>query len=168
MRSRQHTAMLGIALLSLLILGAAFAVSAQERIADTSQQTDQGYQAMPNRTIETQHEADQVRKTAVSASRLSAALIQPEQKAKQHDANVQVQVTEMDLVDPATTNEKPPPGQGHLHYQPDSGPVIATTAAKLSFHKLSPGKHQITVMLAGNDHNSLGPKERLHVPVPGR
>src|SRR5574341_572095 len=124
MRSRQPTAILGIALLSFLVLGAAFAVAAQERMADTPQQTDQGYKSMPNRTTETQREADQVRQTAAPAPTLSATLMQQEQKAKQHEANVQVRVTGMDIVDPATANEKPAPGQGHLHYQLDSGPIV--------------------------------------------
>jgi hypothetical protein len=168
MRPRQRTAFLSIALLSLLVLGAALAVSAQERAADTPQQTDQGYNAMQHRTTETQRQADQVRKTAAPAPTLSATLMQPEQKATKHEADVQVQVAGIDIVDPATANEKPEPGQGHLHYQLDSGPIIATTATKLDFHKLAPGKHQITVMLAGNDHSPLGPKETLHVTIPGR
>jgi hypothetical protein len=94
--------------------------------------------------------------------------MQQEHKAKKHAVGVQVHVAGIDLVDPATTDEKPAPGQGHLHYQLDAGPLIATTVTKLDFHKLSPGKHQITVMLAGNDHSPLGPKETLHVTIPGR
>jgi len=168
MRSRQRTAFLSIALLSLLVLGTALAVSAQDRAADKPQQTDQGYNARQPMTTETQRQADQVRKTAAPAPTLSATLMQPEQKAKKHEATVQVQVSGVDIVDPATASEKPEPGQGHLHYQLDSGPIIATTTTKLAFHKLAPGKHQIMVMLAGNDHQPLGPKESLHVTIPGR
>src|SRR5215472_13559922 len=180
MPPRQRTAFFCLALLSLLVLGAAFAVTAQDRAADTPQQTSEGHQAiMPQQSdeghktmqhpmTETQREADQVRKTAAPAPTLSAMLIQPEQKAKKHEADVQVQVAGIDIVDPATANEKLVPGQGHLHYQLDSGPIVATTATKLDFHKLTPGKHQIMVMLAGNDHNPLGPKETLHVTIPGR
>lgn len=168
MRQRQRTAFLCITLLSFLVLGAALVVSAQEHTANMPQQTDQSYKSMPNQTTATQRQADQVRKTAAPAPALSATLMQAEQKAKKHEADIRVQVAGIEIVDPATTNEKPQPGQGHLHYQLDSGPVIATTATKLNFHKLSPGKHQITVMLAGNDHSPLGPKETLHVTVPGR
>ena len=173
MRQRQRTAFLCLALLSLLGLGVAFSMSAQDNPADEGHQaimppqTDEGPKAMRNPMTETQREADQVRKTAAPAPALSAALMQPEQKAKKHEADVQVQVTGIDIVDPAMANEKPAPGQGHLHYQLDSGPIVATTATKLDFHKLAPGKHQITVMLAGNDHQPLGPKETLHVTIPG-
>ena len=168
MRSQRRLAFLCLTLLSLLVLGTGLVALAQNRAADMPQQTDQGYKSMPNQTTQTQREADQVRKTAAPAPTLSAMLLQPEQKAKKHEADVQVQVAGIDIVDPATANEKPVPGQGHLHYQLDSGPIVATTATKLDFHKLTPGKHQITVMLAGNDHNPLGPKETLHVTVPGR
>jgi hypothetical protein len=179
MPQRQRAAFFCRALLSLLVLGVACAVAAQDRAADTPQQTNEGSQAimpqqtneghkvMQHLTTETQREADQVRKTAAPAPALSASLMQPEQKARKHEAGVQVQVTGIDIVDPATANEKPEPGQGHLHYQLDSGPIVATTATKLDFHKLSPGKHQITVVLAGNDHQPLGPKETLHVTIPG-
>jgi hypothetical protein len=168
MRPRPRPALLCITLLSLLVLGTTLAMSAQDRTADTPQQTDQAYKPIAIQTTQTQREADQVRKTAAPAPALSAMLIQPEHKAKQHEADVQVQVAGIDIVDPATTNEKPVPGQGHLHYQVDSGPIVATTATRLDFHKLTPGKHQITVILAGNDHNPLGPKETLHVTIPGR
>jgi hypothetical protein len=167
MRPRQRIAFLCLILLSLCVLATASAVAAQESTADTPQQTDQGPKAMQSPMTETQREADQVRKTAAPAPTLSASLMQPEQKAKQHEADVQVQVTGVDIIDPAKVNEKPAPGQGHLHYQVDSGPIIATTATKMDFHKLSAGKHQITVMLAGNDHQPLGPKETLHVTIPG-
>ena len=44
--------------------------------------------------------------------------------------------------------------------------MIATTATKLSFHELTPGKHHIDVMLAGNDHKPLGPSKSLDLEVP--
>src|SRR5262249_62261843 len=69
------------------------------------------------------------------------------------------------LPDPATVNELPKAGQAHLHYQIDDGPVVATTAPKLSYHGLSVGEHRIVVMLAANDHSPLGPQETLHVRV---
>src|ERR1700752_1035676 len=78
---------------------------------------------------------------------LSAKLIDPEKKAQDQTATVEVKVTGIQLIDPAAVHEQPQKGQGHLHYQVDTGPVIATTTTKLSFHELSSGSHEITVML---------------------
>ena len=62
--------------------------------------------------------------------------------------------------------ERPIKGEAHLHYRVDDGPVIATTATKLSFHELTPGQHTITVMLAANNHKPLGPQQTLTVTIP--
>lgn len=97
---------------------------------------------------------------------LTARLVDPEKKAQQKAATVAVKVTGVRLIDPAMVNERPRAGQGHLHYQVDDGPIIATTTTKLSFHGLTPGQHKIVVMLAGNDHNLLGPQETLNVTIP--
>ncbi len=67
---------------------------------------------------------------------LSAKLIDPEQRAKEQAAAVAVRVTGIQLVDPTAVKEQPQPGQGHLQYQVDDGPVIATAATTLSFHEL--------------------------------
>jgi hypothetical protein len=97
---------------------------------------------------------------------LTARLVDPEKKAQQKAATVTVKVTGVRLIDPAMVNERPRAGQGHLHYQVDDGPIVATTTTKLSFHGLTPGQHKIVVMLAGNDHNPLGPQETLNVTIP--
>jgi hypothetical protein len=97
---------------------------------------------------------------------LTAKLVDPEKKAQQKAATVAVKVTGIRLIDPAMVNERPRAGQGHLHYQVDNGPIIATTTTKLSFHGLTTGPHTIVVMLAGNDHNPLGPQETLNVTIP--
>lgn len=97
---------------------------------------------------------------------LSATLSDPEKKAQERTATVEVKVVGIQLIDPAAVYEEPQQGQGHLHYQVDKGPVIATTTTKLSFHELSLGAHKITVMLVGNDHQPLGPRETLTVNVP--
>lgn len=81
-------------------------------------------------------------------------------------ATIEVQVSGLKLIDPAAAGEKAREGQGHLHYRVDEGPVIATPAAKLSFHGLKPGRHTISVALSGNDHAALGPSETLSVTVP--
>ncbi len=97
---------------------------------------------------------------------MTATLVDPEKKAQQKAATVSVEVGGIKLIDPATVMEKPGTGEGHLHYQVDDGPVIATTTTKLSFHGLTPGAHKIVVMLAGNDHNPLGPQQTLNVTIP--
>jgi hypothetical protein len=97
---------------------------------------------------------------------LSAHLVDSEKKAQEQTATVEVKVAGIQLIDPAAAHDEPQRGQGHLHYQVDSGPLIATTTTKLSFHELSSGSHKITVMLVGNDHQALGPRETLTVTVP--
>src|SRR5687768_16225876 len=97
---------------------------------------------------------------------VTAKLVDAEKKAAQRAATVEITTTGVELIDPAISNEKPVVGQGHLHYQVDKGPVIATPSAKLSFHELTPGPHTITVVLAGNDHKPLGPQQVLNVTVP--
>lgn len=100
------------------------------------------------------------------APSLSAKLVDAEAKAKKQAATVEVMVKGITLIDPAKVNEKPAKNQGHLHYQVDDGPIIATTTPKLSFHGLKPGPHTVTVSLAANDHSPLGPQEKLTVTVP--
>ena len=97
---------------------------------------------------------------------LKARLIDPEKKAKEKTATVEVTVGGVALTDPAKVGEKPIKGEGHLHYRVDDGPVIATTTTKLSFHELTPGVHKILVVLAANDHTPLGPQETLTVTIP--
>lgn len=97
---------------------------------------------------------------------MTAELVDAERKALKKSATVSVHVSGIELVDPASVKEKAADGQGHLHYRVDEGPVIATTATKLSFHELGTGPHTITVVLAGNDHAPLGPSVTLHVAVP--
>lgn len=103
---------------------------------------------------------------AGSSASLTATLVDPAKTAPEKTATVQVQVTGVKLIDPALTNKLPNKGQGHLHYRVDGGPVIATTTTKLSFHELTPGKHQIVVMLANNDHSPAGPQQTLEITVP--
>lgn len=97
---------------------------------------------------------------------LSAELVDARQKAHQKAATVQVQVSGVHVLDPAASGERPQPGQAHFHYQLDDGPIIATTAPKLSFHELSPGRHTISVVMADNAHRPLGPRQTLSVTIP--
>jgi hypothetical protein len=102
-----------------------------------------------------------------SAPAIDAKLVDAEKKAAKKEATVTVKVTGVEMTDPASVGEKPMKGQGHLHYQLGDGPIIATTSTKLSWHGLKPGTHTFEVVLAGNDHNPLGPKASLTVTVPG-
>jgi len=102
----------------------------------------------------------------VSMITLAAKLVDPENKAKQKAATVEVSVSGLELIDPAQTGESAKTGQGHIHYQVDNGPVIATPTTKLSFHGLASGPHKIVVTLAGNDHKPLGPSRTLNVTIP--
>ncbi len=97
---------------------------------------------------------------------LTAVLVDADKKAQKHAATVSVRVKGVKLVDPALDKEKAVAGHAHLHYRVDDGPVIATTAPKLSFHELKSGEHTITVMLAASDHSPLGPQQTMTVSVP--
>ena len=99
---------------------------------------------------------------------IRAELIDPDQKAKQKEATIVVSTQGVQLVDPASVNQTPRVGQGHLHYRVDQGPVIATTTTKLSFHELSPGTRQIEVTLVGNDHKPLSAPIKFTLQVPER
>ena len=110
--------------------------------------------------------ANQVVSQAAQTATMTASLIDAEKNAKDKSATVEVRVGGVELIDPALTTKKPVKGQGHLHYQVDDGPVVATTAPKLSFHGLSSGKHKIVVTLANNDHSPAGPPQTLEITVP--
>jgi hypothetical protein len=103
---------------------------------------------------------------AATKPTMTARLVDAEKKAADGAATVEVTTSGVELTDPAAAKEKPVAGQGHLHYQVDKGPVVATPSAKLSFHELAPGPHTILVVLAGNDHQPLGPRQQLTVTVP--
>jgi hypothetical protein len=105
-------------------------------------------------------------KTALeSKAQLTAELVDAEKNGARGAATVKVKVVGIDLTDPAVAKEVPKARQGHLHYQLDDGPVVATTSPKLSFHGLKPGEHRVVVMLAANDHEPLGPEQTLRVQV---
>jgi hypothetical protein len=105
---------------------------------------------------------------AATKATMTAKLVDADAKASQRAATVEVTTSGVQLVDPGISMEKAVAGQGHLHYQLDKGPIIATPTAKLSFHELAPGPHTIVVMLAGNDHKPLGPQQQLSVTVPAQ
>lgn len=97
---------------------------------------------------------------------LTVKLVDAGKKALKKSATVSVQIRGLKIVDPASAKEKPIKGQGHLHYRLDNGPIIATTATKLSFHELGSGPRSFMVTLAGNDHMPLAPSQTVNVTVP--
>lgn len=101
-----------------------------------------------------------------AAPSMTAKMVDAEAKSKKKEATIVVEVKGIKLVDPASVQEKPAAGQGHLHYRLDNGPIIATTAIKLSFHEMSSGPHVIAVALAANDHSALGPLESFTITIP--
>jgi hypothetical protein len=106
-------------------------------------------------------------KAGMQSESLTARLVDPEKKAREKAATVEVHVNGVKLVDPALSKEQPRKGQAHLHYKLDDGPIIATTTTtKLSFHELKPGEHTIVVALAANDHKPLGPEQTVNVSIP--
>jgi hypothetical protein len=139
--------MASMAMVSAIVLGLSLVVGAVEK-------------PNPSEGIKT------ISPEAAATPELSAKLSDPEKKASEHTATVEVKVVGIQLTDPAAVNEQPQQGQGHLHYQVDTGPVIATTTTKLSFHELTSGSHEITVMLVSSDHQPLGPRETLTVNIP--
>ena len=80
-------------------------------------------------------------------------------------ATVGVALSDIEMVDPAAAKERAASGQGHLHYRVDDGVVVATTVTRLSFHELRAGEHRIEVILVGNDHRPLGPRQVVGVTV---
>ena len=145
MKQTDSRKLLSIAILASLIIAAVVVAEAQYSSGTKQQTTTTKQQGTPTMT---------------------ATLVDPEKKAGQKAATVEVKTTGIELIDPAKANEMAKQGQGHLHYQVDGGPVIATPASKLSFHGLTSGKHQIVIMLAGNDHSPLGPQQTLEVTIP--
>jgi len=115
---------------------------------------------------EGQQSLEDLDRTLSSGGPALVASVQRAERTSERWADVKVTVAGIGLVDPQMVGDYPVWGQGHLHYQVDGGPVIATTATKLSFHDLAPGSHTIVVLLAGNDHRPLGPKRVLTVTIP--
>jgi hypothetical protein len=97
---------------------------------------------------------------------LDAEVVDADVNSANGNALIRVAVTGVQLIDADDAGSTPRIGQGHLHYQVDDGPVIATSASKLAFHELKPGEHQIRVTLVGNDHKPTGPEETVTVMIP--
>jgi hypothetical protein len=151
-----------VVMLVLLMVGAVVIVAAQYGQQNQNANSNANTNANMNANKNMGQEAAAKKGTPT----LTATLVDADKKAAQKAATVQVTTKGIELVDPGKVMEKPHAGQGHLHYQVDSGPIIATTATKLSFHELSSGPHKIMVVLAANDHSPLGPQQTLDVTIP--
>jgi hypothetical protein len=138
----------------LLVIGIATTFTALAQLGTT---TNMQTQASTNLTVTS---------TNMGPATLQATLVEPTLQSKNKAATVNVAISGIQLVEPPVSAPVHVAGQGHLHYQLDNLPMIATTSTNLGFHGLSSGSHQITVMLAGNDHRPLGPQSKLTVQVP--
>ncbi len=101
-----------------------------------------------------------------SPAAFTASLVDAERNSRQGAAVIKVDITrDVRLVNPDETTGKPVSGEGHLHYQLDDGPVIATTANKLGFHGLDEGNHLVKVILVGNDHKPISPLQKINLRI---
>lgn len=103
---------------------------------------------------------------AAAGPSFTAELTDADAQAKRASVVVRVTVSDVELVDPDEAGPAARDGEAHIHYRLDGGPVIATTARKIAFHELTPGAHEIVVLLAGNDNQPLGPKQTLPILIP--
>ena len=177
MRRKISTAIAFASILSVAALGST--LSAREEKGKPSPAPSPAAGGMGGHTGHAAHDADAAAhatrpmdnapaaaSSSAAGMAMTAILVDPEVKAKKNAATVKVTTRGVRIVDPAASGEKPIKGQGHLHYQVDEGPVVATTAPKLSFHGLKSGAHTIVVVLAANDHTPLGPEQKLSVTIP--
>lgn len=114
----------------------------------------------------------------VGPPRLSANLVDPQRNARNQSIVVETRATGVEIVDPERA--RPAEGsreyadrqagvrQAHYHYQLDDGPVIATTADRLSFHDVEPGEHTVTIRLADAEHQPVGAEQQLTIEIPER
>jgi len=96
---------------------------------------------------------------------LRATLKNKDKNAKEHAAAVEVETENIGSVDP-DVQPYAESGEGLLEYQVDQGPVLGTSARRVDFRDLTPGKHTITVALASTDYKDLGAKAELEVDIP--
>src|SRR5437870_2631197 len=134
-------------------LSFAFAMGAALPVLSQAEQTN------PNNVPESQRTSDNPQTMSPDATSpgtssygLTAALDDAVANTSKREAAVDVHVTGVNLVDPASVSEQPRTGEGHLEYRVDNGPTIDTTETRLRFHDLSSGNHTIEVALVGNDH----------------
>ncbi len=90
-------------------------------------------------------------------------LVNPDKLAKQKSAVVEASIEGLELVNPGGA---PNEYQGHIAYKLDNGTERTTTSRRFELQNLPPGRHVITVYLAGNDNHELSPEHHLVVHVP--
>jgi hypothetical protein len=85
--------------------------------------------------------------------------------AKQHVAAVEVDVRNVWLNYPDVFVE-PDIQVGVLQYEIDRCPAVLTTETRITFQKLKPGDHTITVRLLSMDMRLLAPQAQVRLRVP--
>ncbi len=90
-------------------------------------------------------------------------LVDPGTLAKQKSAIVEASVEGLELVNPGSS---PKEHQGHIAYKVDNGTEMVATSKRIQVANLAPGKHTITVYLAGNDNRPISPEHHLDVKIP--
>lgn len=95
-----------------------------------------------------------------------ARLVDEHKNARQHKAIIEVETDGVEIVDPQAAHLQPRIDEAHIQYRLDGGPVHNSTSKTWTFARLSPGKHEIEVALAGSDNHPLGKPEKLHVHIP--
>lgn len=119
------------------------------------------------RSVEnTERRSKMMQGASLEASSFSAQLVNTVSSPNKRSVSVLVNVAGLAMTDPQIARGEAMAGQGHIRYQVDNGPEIATIAPKLDFHRLASGAHTIKVMLVGNDHKLLGPQQTLKVLIP--
>lgn len=129
------------------VLAAAAASADPPRVASRLPERDPGWQAA----------------AANDSAPLRARIVDVPADAARRAVTVQVRVEGVRLAEPGSPG--PPAGRGHLHYRLDDGPVIVTTAVRLSFQQLTLGEHALVVTLSGDDHQPLGPRQTLKFTI---
>ena len=97
--------------------------------------------------------------------RLRAQFVGKARNLEHRLAVVQADVEGVLLADPTDPQYKMR-DQGHIQFRLDQGPYILPLGNRIAFEGLTPGKHNIEVMLADNSYRPMGPKVELEITVP--
>jgi hypothetical protein len=96
---------------------------------------------------------------------LEASLVNRGDNAKNKQAQVEVEVWGVDLIEP-DSNREPKLTEAYLTYRLDNQPIIKTADKEQTFRNLTPGRHQIAVQLALSDGQPLGSAKVLDLRIP--
>jgi len=102
---------------------------------------------------------------AANGPRLRAQFVDKARNLEHRLAVVEVDAEGVLLADPTDSQYKMR-DQGHIQFRLDQGPYILPLGNRIAFEGLTPGKHNIEVMLADNSYRPMGPKVELEITVP--